>query len=145
MFVSRQKNHAKNTSALHSRGWSESGTDERYLFINIRRIQSWTASYEVIVTLQRVRVEMISGFNCVKNLDIDLFICSYPTRDIYMPFNEFFATYSIISTAITPMIHDENEFQFLRHQLMKQATMHEHRRAARLLWSSNICGSYDGD
>ena len=30
------------------------------------------------------------------------------------------------------MIHDENEFQFLRHQLMKQATMHEHIRAARI-------------
>ena len=30
------------------------------------------------------------------------------------------------------MIHDDNEFQFLRHQLMKQATMHEHRRAARI-------------
>ena len=30
------------------------------------------------------------------------------------------------------MIHDENEFQFLRHQLMKEVTIHEHRRAARI-------------
>ena len=30
------------------------------------------------------------------------------------------------------MIHDDNEFQFLCHQLMKQATIHEHRRAARI-------------
>jgi hypothetical protein len=30
------------------------------------------------------------------------------------------------------MIHDDNEFQFLRHQLIKQATIHEHRRAARI-------------
>ena len=35
------------------------------------------------------------------------------------------------------MIHDENEFQFLRHQLMKQATMHEYRRAARTAKTMN--------
>ena len=30
------------------------------------------------------------------------------------------------------MIHDENEFLLLRRQLMKQTTVHEHRRAARI-------------
>ena len=30
------------------------------------------------------------------------------------------------------MIHDGNEFLLLRHQLMKQTTAHEHRRAARI-------------
>ena len=30
------------------------------------------------------------------------------------------------------MIHDENEFLLLRDQLMKQTTVHEHRRAARI-------------
>ena len=30
------------------------------------------------------------------------------------------------------MIHDQNEFLFLCHQLLDQATSHEHRRSARI-------------
>jgi hypothetical protein len=61
-----------------------------------------------------------------------LSLYSYRTRYIYSRFNKFFAKYSITSTSITPMIHDENEFLLLRQQLMKQTTVHEHRRAARI-------------
>ena len=37
-----------------------------------------------------------------------------------------------MSSSITLIILGENEFQFLCHQPTKQATMHEHRRAARI-------------
>jgi hypothetical protein len=34
--------------------------------------------------------------------------------------------------SIIPMIHEENEFLILRHRLLHQATVDEHRRAARM-------------
>ena len=57
-----------------------------------------------------------------------LFIFSiYPTRYIYSRFNKYFAKYSLRSTSIIPMIHDENEFLLLRRQLLDEKTIHEHQ------------------
>ena len=57
---------------------------------------------------------------------------SYPTRYIYSQFRQFFTKYSFTSMYIIPMIHNENEFLILRRQLIDQATVHEHKRAARI-------------
>ncbi|CAF3506423.1 unnamed protein product [Rotaria sp. Silwood2] len=67
-----------------------------------------------------------------RTLKLMLLYNGYPTRYIYSRFNKFFAKCSITSTSIIPMIHDENEFLFLRRQLLEQATVPEHRRAARI-------------
>ncbi len=67
---------------------------------------------------------------------------SYPTRYIYSRFKKFFAKYSITSTSIIPMIHDENEFLFLRRQLLDQPSTNEHRRAARIAQQFDYKKSY---
>ena len=57
---------------------------------------------------------------------------SYPTRYIHSQFEKFFTEYSIRSTSIIPMIHDENDFLLVRAQLLNQASIHEHQRAVRI-------------
>ena len=58
---------------------------------------------------------------------------SYPTRYIYNQFKKRFTKYSITSTSIISMIHDENELFLIRRQLLDQASVgDEHRRAARI-------------
>ena len=61
-----------------------------------------------------------------------MIFASYPTKYIYSQFNKFFAKYSITLTSMIPMMHDENEFLLLRRQLLDQASVHEHQRAARI-------------
>ena len=78
-----------------------------------------------------------------KQIHIYYFLSSsYPTRYIYSRFKTFFAKYSITSTSIIPMIHNENEFLFLRRQLLDQPTIHEHKRATRLAQQFDYNKSY---
>lgn len=78
----------------------------------------------VRLILFRLFINIIVFLSCV--------FSSYPPRYIYNQFKKFFTKYSITSTSIIPMIHDENEFLLLRRQLLDQASVHEHRRATRL-------------
>ena len=55
---------------------------------------------------------------------------SYPVRYIYRHFHKFFEQHSITTKSIIPMIHDENEYLLLHHQLLLQPTPTEHARAA---------------
>ena len=61
---------------------------------------------------------------------------------MYSRFKTFFAKYSITSTSIIPMIHDENEFLFLRRQLLDQPSIHEHKRASRIAQQFDYNASY---
>ena len=64
--------------------------------------------------------------------DFFFFSFSYPTKYIYRQFMTFFEKYSLISTSIIPMIHDENEYEFICRQLIDQTSIPEHQGAARL-------------
>ena len=50
---------------------------------------------------------------------------------------KFFEKYSITSTSIIPMIHDQNEFLFIRRQLLDETSVGEHQRAACLAQKFN--------
>lgn len=72
------------------------------------------------------------------HLCITLWTSRYPTSYIYTQFHEFFVKHLVASTSILPMIHDANEYAFLRQRLLNQPSIDENQRAARLAKQHNF-------